>query len=181
MEMLLNKDWHTITPIFRTENDRAIISQFLEALPMNFNQFFDHKTSNLLELIPLRRSRYINRTNLTRAYNEATSTFNTFLFSEVNPLFNESFNWIELEWAGLTKRSLKVKISLLNSLWHRITEYVANKGLRFLNFLDQGLRDLLEDFIRFLNVFLRSLRALFPQVEVFCELGEVILGVPLIA
>jgi hypothetical protein len=181
MDTKLNKDWYPISESFKDKSDKIILYEFLELLPTNFGQFFELDTSNLLEIKTKNSEPFINGTYLLQAFNEAKEVLIGHLNSELNPWFFDDSKDDELKSAGLTNNSLRVKISLLNGLWHRIVEYVTNTGMRFLNFLNEGLYSLLDDFIRLLSVFLKSIRALFPPVEIFCELAEVILGVPLLA
>ena len=189
MKLLLQQEWHPHSLEYSSETE--IIANFLQDLPQNFTQFFDNKTSNLLEILPTKKNTYLTGEKVKMMFRKSKAEYNKQLkkvFTRKNE--DSQYQYIphsekinidtEMSIAGFLYNGIQIKISLLNGLWHRIIRYVRQSGMRFLNFLDRYLCDLLDDFFRALLSIMRSLRAIFPQVEIFCELVEFITGVPLI-
>ena len=64
----------------------------------------------------------------------------------------------------------------VNYLWHRIVHYVRDRMMRFMNFMDLTLRNLVNDLLDYLKILFDSLRALIPEIEILFELIAVIKG-----
>lgn len=82
---------------------------------------------------------------------------------------------------GFTNSTLKYKINLLNHLWKLLIDRVNTTSNKILDYLDEFITESLDIVLKFINVFLSSLKHAFGPLEALKEFKdsiEIIKAIP---
>lgn len=168
-------------------NELSRLVSLAEQVVPRFKDFLvEAELSNILKKGP----RTIAYSALTSILNEADTAVKTemgFIRPNLDGLRPLSFRGRRPLWSpsnplkdfGLSTKSLRVKLGIIERYWKQLREVVKQSGTT----LAAGIKELappvmkaLEHFFRYLKEFLSSLACLFPSIEAAKELVDAILA-----
>lgn len=179
--MELSTEWFGLS---ESKNDLENVLDFVEQLPLKFQQIFDIDKSNFIShYIEKDRDYGITPVLFLDTFNEAKRELELSLQFfrrnlNLDSLIGDNTSGREageiLLQIAFSGQSLKLKSAILNKLWSKIRIQVENFGGGIIDFANNPIVKLFRKFLQYLNSILDSLKELIPGIDALKEFKEII-------